>query len=83
VLQCYFYHIAQPGNHNSELKLVTHWEFELPRILKLALSPDAQYAAFVLFNTTTSPGQNGYLYIARLDWLQDERVERYVMYISP
>jgi hypothetical protein len=81
VLQCYFYHIAQPGNHNSELKLVAHWQPELPRISKLALSPDAQYAAFVL-SSAISRQQNGSLYITRLDLLEAAQSDGYVIWTS-
>ncbi|KAH8702724.1 kinase-like domain-containing protein [Phaeosphaeriaceae sp. PMI808] len=70
---CYFYHIAQLGNHNSKLEQVNHWQLALPRIRKLAISPDAQYAAFVLFSTKS--GQNSSLYITRLEWLQDAHSE--------
>jgi hypothetical protein len=43
----------------------------------LALSPDGQYAAFVLFPNPNQQ-QNGSLYITRLDWLQTANSDGYV-----
>jgi hypothetical protein len=50
----------------------------MPRIWRLAISPDARYAAFVLFSVS-SQERNGVLYITRLDWLQDADAERYII----
>jgi hypothetical protein len=69
VLQCYFYHIADPESHNSNLELIAHWELPMPKIHTLAMSQDGQYAAFVLF-ADTMQHRNGSLYITRLNWLQ-------------
>ncbi|KAF2027483.1 kinase-like protein [Setomelanomma holmii] len=71
---CYFYHISDPGNHNTELELIHHWELKLPRVWKLALSPDAQYAAFVLCHDMAHQ-QNGSVYISRLDWNEAAHLE--------
>jgi hypothetical protein len=46
--QCYIYQIPQPGSAKRGLKLVAHWEKELPRIRMVAISPDSQFAAFLL-----------------------------------
>jgi hypothetical protein len=73
-MQCYFYHIPEPGNHNSKLELAFHWQLPVPKIAQLALSPDAQYAAFVISNPANT--QTACLYIVRLDWLQAARNDK-------
>jgi hypothetical protein len=69
VLQCYFYRIARPESHIGELELIAHWEYKMPKIHTLAMSPDGQYAAFVLFAESTQQ-PNGSLYVTQLDWPQ-------------
>jgi hypothetical protein len=49
----------------------------MPKIHTLALSPDGQYAAFVLFPNSAQQ-QNGSLYITRLDWPQATNSDGYV-----
>jgi serine/threonine protein kinase len=77
ILQCYFYQITQPGNHNSEVKLVAHWELRMPRIQKVAISPDARYVAFVLFGGPTRK-EKCTLFITKLDLQYYADQERYV-----
>jgi serine/threonine protein kinase len=74
---CYFYHIPQPGSHNTQIELVAHWQFNMPKIWRLAISPDARYAAFVLFSAS-SQIRTAMLYVTRLDWLQGADSERYI-----
>ncbi|KAH7067359.1 kinase-like domain-containing protein [Paraphoma chrysanthemicola] len=64
--ECYIYHISTPGNHNTRLELIHHWELKLPKIWKLAVSPDAQYVAFILCHNGARDA-TGLLYIMRLD----------------
>jgi serine/threonine protein kinase len=77
-MECYFYHIPQPGSHNTEIELVAHWQLKMPKIWRLAISPDARYAAFVLFSAF-SQDRNAMLYVTRLDWLQGADSERYML----
>jgi hypothetical protein len=48
----------------------------MPKIYKLAMSPNAQYAAFILFEP--SRGQKSSMYITRLDWLEGVNSVRFV-----
>ncbi|KAH4966662.1 hypothetical protein HBI56_087650 [Parastagonospora nodorum] len=79
---CYFYQITQPGNHNSEVELVAHWELKMPRIQKLAISPDARYVAFVLFGGFTQKEKCS-LYITKLDLHYDaDQESKYISIAS-
>jgi hypothetical protein len=69
ILQCYFYRISKPGSPSSGLEAVAHWMFPLPKMTRLAISPDAQHAAFIV-QAQTDSGVITSLYIVRLDFAQ-------------
>lgn len=66
-LQCYFYEISRPESARSELKLSDRWNFLLPKIIKLAISPDSTYAAFIVQGNSIDT-ERAVLYITRLNF---------------
>jgi hypothetical protein len=67
-----------PGDQNARLEFTHRWEVKVPRIWNLAVSPDAQFVAFVLCQDGAHD-ETGVLYITRLECGQATYPERYAI----
>ncbi|KAF2473419.1 kinase-like protein [Lindgomyces ingoldianus] len=65
--EVYVYYISDGASHTTELSEVAHVMLEMPPIVKLALSPDDRYVAFLLQEPNSAHGS---LYIFRMDQLR-------------
>lgn len=65
-MKIYVYYISDSASHTTELREVAHIMLDMPPIMKIAVSPNGRYAAFLLQEPNITPGL---LYIFPMDKL--------------
>ncbi|CAI6332910.1 unnamed protein product [Periconia digitata] len=65
--EVYVYYISDVASHTTGLRAVAHIVLDKPPILRLALSPDGNYAAFLLQEADRA---HGLIYILQMDQLR-------------